>query len=206
MLGSLFGSCYDDDVVFIDEIDSLRIEKTLEFNFDENSGNTISEISTGETFVVEGKSVNRMSGVSGNALFFDGLSNEINGEIASSRLPSQELTISLWASPRNYPVGTAAMLAMTSEGSETGVMLGLNTYGQVVLQYYINGEFQETISSESIPRNEWSHIVASISPGTGRVEIYLNRASIASQDVPSGQISWPSGATPFSIEIGRAHV
>ncbi|MGY5848095.1 GH32 C-terminal domain-containing protein [Salegentibacter sp. HM20] len=199
MLGSLFGSCYDDDVVFIDEIDSLRIEKALEFNFDENSGNTISEISTGETFVVEGKSVNRMSGVSGNALFFDGLSNEINGEIASSRLPSEELTISLWASPRNYPVGTAAMLAMTSEGSETGVMLGLNTYGQVVLQYYINGEFQETISSESIPRNEWSHIVASISPGTGRVEIYLNRASIASQDVPSGQISWPSGATPFSI-------
>jgi beta-fructofuranosidase len=62
LVGSLFGSCHDDDVVFIDEVDSLRIDKVMEFNFNENSGTNISEASSGDTFEVEGKSVNRMSG------------------------------------------------------------------------------------------------------------------------------------------------
>lgn len=199
LVGSLFTSCYDDDVVFIDEIDSLRIDKILKFNFDENSGSTISESLSGDTFEVQGKGVNRMPGVSGNALFFDGLSNEIEGEVSSNRLPGGDITISLWASPRSYPVGTAAMFAMTTQGSETGVMVGLNTYGQVVVQYFINGAFGETISTESIPRNRWSHLIVGISPASQSVDIYLNQQSIASTTVPSGSITWPSGSTPFSI-------
>ncbi|WP_197051685.1 GH32 C-terminal domain-containing protein [Salegentibacter sp. Hel_I_6] len=199
LAGSLFTSCYDDDVVFIDEVDSLSIDKILEFNFDEDSGSTISESSSGNTFEIQGKAVNRMPGVSGNALFFDGLSNEIDGEVSSSVLPGGDVTVSLWASPRSYPVGTAAMLAMTTEGSETGVMVGLNTYGQVVVQYFIDGSFAETISTQSIPRNRWSHIIVGISPASQSIDIYLNEQSIASNTVPSGSITWPSGSTPFSI-------
>ncbi|MGM0932852.1 MAG: GH32 C-terminal domain-containing protein [Bacteroidota bacterium] len=199
LASTLFASCYDDDVVFVDEIDSLRIEKLLEFNFDESSDDSVTETSTGETFPIEGKSVNRMEGISGNALFFDGLSNEINGEIDTNLLPDDEVTISLWASPRSFPVGTAAMLAMTSEGSETGIMVGLNTFGKIVVQYFINGSFEETVSTTSIPRNQWSHIIVGISPATQSVDIYLNNEQITSGSAPSGSLTWPSGSTSFSI-------
>ncbi|MFD2835019.1 GH32 C-terminal domain-containing protein [Gramella sp. AN32] len=199
IVASLFTSCYDDDVVFINETDNLRINKILEFKFDETSGTTTTESETGNSFEIDGKSVSRMGGVSGNAIFFDGLSNEINGEIDTNLLPDGQFTVSLWASPRSYPVGTAAMLAMTSEGSSTGVMIGLNNFGQIVVQYFINGAFAQTVTNEVIPRNQWNHIIVGISPASQSVAIYMNQQQLTTANVPSGSITWPSGSTPFSI-------
>ena len=199
LASSMFASCYDDDVVFIDETDSLQLNQLLEFKFDETSGSATAETSSGDTFEIEGKAVNRMNGVSGKALFFDGLSNEIAGSIDSNLLPDDQLTVSLWASPRSYPVGTAAMLAMTAEGSSTGVMIGLNTYGQIVVQYFINGSFAQTVTTQSIPKNQWNHIIVGISPASQKVDIYMNQQLLTTANLPSGSITWPSGSTPFSI-------
>ncbi|WP_040506631.1 GH32 C-terminal domain-containing protein [Gillisia limnaea] len=199
VVASLFTSCHDDDVVFIDETDNLRINKILEFNFDETTGTTTTESQTESSFEIVGKAVSRMAGVSGNAIFFDGLSNEIDGEVNTNLLPDGEFTVSLWASPRSYPVGTAAMLAMTSEGSSTGVMIGLNKFGQIVVQYFINGSFAQTVTNEVIPRNKWNHIIVGISPASQSVAIYMNRELLTTANIPSGSITWPSGSTPFSI-------
>ena len=196
---SLLTSCYDDDVVFVDETDNLRINKLLEFKFDEASGNTTTESETGNTFEIEGKAVSRMAGVSESAIFFDGLTNEIDGEIETNLLPEDELTISLWASPRSYPVGTAAMLAMTSEGSSTGIMVGLNKFGQIVVQYFIDGSFSQTVTNEIIPRNQWNHILVGISPASQSIAIYMNEELLTTANIPSGSITWPTGSTPISI-------
>ncbi|WP_282017659.1 GH32 C-terminal domain-containing protein [Salegentibacter mishustinae] len=196
---SLLTSCYDDDVVFVNETDNLRINKLFEFKFDETSGNTTEESETGNTFEIQGKAVSRMDGVSESAIFFDGLTNEIDGEIDTNLLPEDEVTISLWASPRSYPVGTAAMLAMTSEGSSTGIMVGLNKFGQIVVQYFIDGSFSQTVTNEIIPRNQWNHILVGISPATQSISIYMDQELLTSANIPSGSITWPSGSTPISI-------
>lgn len=196
---SLLTSCQEDDVSIVDDSDNLRINKILEFKFDETSGNTTTESKTGNIFEINGKKVSRMSGVSGGAIFFDGLSNEIEGEIDSNILPEGEITLSLWASPRSYPVGTAAMFAMTSEGSSTGIMVGLNKFGQIVVQYFIDGSFFQTVTNAIIPKNQWNHILVGISPALRGISIYMNQELLTTATIPSGRLTWPSGSSPITI-------
>lgn len=196
---ALVSACHDDDVKFVNEIDSLPISKTFEFKMDESEGSTTIESVTNSSFEILGKGINRMAGVENNALFFDGISNEVLGSLSSSQLPSKQLVVSLWASPKSYPVGNGAMLALTQQGSSTGVMVGLNKFGQIVVQYFIEGAFAQQITENVLPRNSWSHIMVGINPANQDIKIYLNKTLIKDENIPAGQISWPSGNTPLNL-------
>eukprot|EP01026_Neomeris_dumetosa_P016007 TRINITY_DN160887_c0_g1_i1.p1 TRINITY_DN160887_c0_g1~~TRINITY_DN160887_c0_g1_i1.p1 ORF type:complete len:151 (+),score=12.02 TRINITY_DN160887_c0_g1_i1:311-763(+) len=113
LITGVYLSCHDDDVVFINEGDNLPIRVAFEFKFDESSGTSTSESVTGNTFEIVGKGINRMSGVENNALFFDGLSNEITGNLPTNQLSNEQFVVSLWASPKSYPIGTGSMLALS---------------------------------------------------------------------------------------------
>jgi sucrose-6-phosphate hydrolase SacC (GH32 family) len=195
----LMTSCYDDPVKFVFEGDNLPIAEAFEFKFDESSGTTTTESFTGQSYEILGRGINRMTGASERALFFDGLSNEIPGSVATNLLPSDQFVASLWVSPKSYPVGTAGMIALTSEGSSTGVMIGINQFGQVVVQYFIDGAFAQEVSNESVPRDSWNHLVVGLNPADQDVKIYLNKNLISDGNVPSGDISWPDNNTPLSI-------
>jgi sucrose-6-phosphate hydrolase SacC (GH32 family) len=192
-------SCAKDDVKISRPSDEPPVSLKLQFSFDEISGNTTSESVTELVYDIEGYGVNRMDGVSGNALFFDGLSNEISGFVSSSLLDNQEVVISMWLSPRAYPIGTGSMIALTQQGSSTGLMVGLNKFGKVIINYFIDGALYEQTSDEIIPRNEWSHLVIGISPINKTISVYLNQELIETGNVTSGSISWPGGNTPISI-------
>lgn len=192
-------SCNDDDVRFITQNDSLGITEAFEFKFDETSGSVTSETFTGASFDIVGNGINRMEGVASNALFFDGLSNEIDGTLPTNLLPNERFVVSLWASPKSYPIGTGSMLALTSQGSSTGIMIGLNEFGQIVVQYFINGAFAQQVTNESLERDKWNHIVVGLNPASQSIVIYVNQQLIRSANVPSGAISFPVSSTPFSI-------
>jgi sucrose-6-phosphate hydrolase SacC (GH32 family) len=175
------------------------LREIFEFKFSETSGTVTSETFTGNDFNVMGSAVNRMGGVQGNGLFFDGLSNEVKGTLPTSQMPNMNFVVSLWTSPKAYPIGKAAMLALTSINSNTGVMVGLNKYGQIVVQYYINGAFSEQITTESLKRDQWNHVVVGLTSEKKYVIIYLNGVALKTANVPSGSISWPTTNTPVSI-------
>ncbi len=192
-------SCKEDNVVFITQNDNLGINEAFEFKFDEVTGNTTKESLTNSNYNISGKGINRMDGVDSKALFFDGLSNEIEGTLPTNLLPNERFVISLWAAPRTYPLGTSSMIALTQQNSSTGVMVGVNNLGQLVVQYFINGAFAQQVSSLPLTRNEWSHIVVGLNPADQNVVVYLNKNLIINQNTTSGSISWPTNSTAFSI-------
>lgn len=172
-------SCSDDDgplppVVTPEE----TIEEVVTFKFNETSGNTTVESNTNNNYEILGNGINRMPGVLGNGLFFDGLSSQITGTLSSSILPKSQFSLSLWVSPKSYPISTSAMLALTSEGTNTGVMVGINKFGQIVVNYFINGVSYEHVTAESLPKNVWSSVMVSISPKNGLLKIFLDKTII----------------------------
>ncbi|MGD9931569.1 MAG: GH32 C-terminal domain-containing protein [Mangrovibacterium sp.] len=176
-----------------------NINEVVAFNFSETTGATTLESNTNTSYEILGNSVNRMPGVKSNALFFDGLSNQVAGTLPSNILSGSQFCLSLWASPKSYPVGTAAMLALTSEGFNTGVMVGINKFGQIVVQYFLGGTFYEQVTSQSLPRDTWSFIMVGISPKSRLIKIFLNSEVITNTTIPNSNISWPATNTPFSI-------
>lgn len=201
LLYVLFISCSKNDINDPDPIPNPvnELREVFEFKFNETTGTITSETSTGNPLNIMGTAVNRMNGVQGNALFFDGLSNVVKGVLPSNLIPNANLTVSLWASPKAYPIGNAAMLALTSQGSNTGFMVGLNKYGQIVVQYYISGTFYEQVTTESIVRNTWNHVVVGLTPQKKYMIVYLNGVALKTTSVVSGTISWPSTNTAVSI-------
>lgn len=175
------------------------ISEVVAFRFNETTGNNVLESNTNKNYEITGNSVNRMSGVKSNALFFDGLSNRITGTLPSNILPGTQFCLSVWASPKSYPIGTAAILALTSEGSNTGIMVGINKFGQIVVQYFLNGTSYEQVTAQSLPRDTWSFIMVGISPKNRLIKIFLNGLILINTTIPTGNISWSTSETPLSI-------
>ena len=199
----LIAGCKSDDGTTVPPDDDgggvLPITELFEFQFNESTGTTTSESNTGNSFPIMGRGINRMPGVTGNALFFDGLSNEISGSLTTSDLPTDRIIVSLWVSPKSYPIGTASMLALTQEGSSTGMMIGINKSGRMVVQYFINGGFFQQVTNEVIPRDQWNHIVVGLNTTDRNISIYLNNSPVRNSNISAGSISWPAGNTPISI-------
>ena len=195
--------CSNDDLeVPRDTLNEGGFETLYSFGFNEESGLSTSEGETGTEFTISatGNEVNRMQGVDGNALFFDGLSTTVSGELPTMELPQGLLTISLWTAVKSYPIGTAGMVTLMSQGGNTGAVVGLNKFGRVVVQLYVNGALQTTVAStKSIPRHQWSHITVSIDTKRGVVTTYLNKERIAENNTATGLITWPEGNTQVFI-------
>ena len=192
-------SCKEDDVMIVTESDFLRLKEIVSFKFNEQTGAITTEDFTQRNFDIQGRAVNRITGVSDKGLLFDGLSNEVAGVIPANALRKDEIIISMWLAPKTYPVGTAAMLALTEKGSNTGVMVGIDELGKVVAQVYINGQFIEVKTEQSIPRSKWSHLAVGFSAVGGSITFFLDNKELKSTDVASGTISLPSGDIPVSI-------
>lgn len=175
------------------------LDEVVAFKFNETTGTTTMESQSKNNYEIKGNGINRMPGVTGNALFFDGLSNQVAGTLPSNLLSSSQFGLSMWVSPKSYPVGTAAMMALTSDGSDTGIMVGINRFGQIVVKYFLGGTKHERVTTQSLPRNTWSFIMVGISPKNSLIKIFLNSQIIVNAPIPSGNISWPSSNTPFSI-------
>lgn len=182
-----------------DPIPTNDLKGVFEFKFNESTSSFTTETSTGNSFDILGSGINRMTGVQGNALFFDGLSNNVKGTLPSNLVPNSNLTVSLWASPKAYPIGNGAMLALTTQSSNTGFMVGINKFGQIVVQYFVNNTFYEQVTTESVDRDKWNHIVVGLTPQKKYIIIYLNGTAIKTSNVVSGTISWPTTNTAVSI-------
>lgn len=191
--------CSNDDLdIQRNTLNEGDFETIYTFSFDEEEGLITSEGVTGTEFQISsnGDEVNRMEGVEGKALFFNGLSTSVNGELPTMELPQGLLTISLWTAVKSYPIGTAGMVTLMDQGGNTGAVVGLNKFGRVVVQLYVNGSLQTSVASTtSIPRHQWSHLTVSIDTKRGVITTYLNKERIAENTTAKGLITWPESTT-----------
>lgn len=183
-------------------LDESGFDVLYSFGFDQENGLSTTEGVTGTEFsiIANGDEANRMQGVQEKALFFDGLSTFVKGEIPTPDLPRGLLTISLWTAVKSYPIGTAGIVTLMSPGGNSGVVVGINKFGNVVVQLYVNGALQTTVASEeAIPRHQWSHVTVSIDTKRGQVTTYLDKERIAQKTTATGLITWPEETTELFI-------
>lgn len=177
-----------------------NISEVFQFNFNALvEGDKILETKTNSSFEVLGKTVNTMDGVLGNALFFDGLTNQVSGKLSSDLAPKKDMIISTWVSPKTFPVGTAAILALTGEAQNSGVILGINKFGQISLKYTINNEVSHFVTEEGLTKNQWNHVAIGLSTTKKYGIVYLNGNPLLTVPVTSGSITWPSSTLDVSI-------
>ncbi len=195
-------SCREDLVKIVNLDETLPITARLELKTDESSGNLTTETITKTNLNIYGNHINRMNGVSGSALFFDGLSNYYKGTVNTNVLPAAKIVVSLWAAPRSYPLGFAAMFSTCQMNSSTGFSVGINSSGNVVIQQFINGAFAEEVAeSTTLPKFKWSNVIVGLNPQDGNYSVYLDNVLIKSGDLAKGAIAYPSGNT--DVTVGR---
>ena len=125
------------------------------------------------------------TGVKGNCLYMDGVSNYIE-DADFKNISTDELTVSAWVAPRVFennfkPEGLTCIVGKGDVGLQEGWLLGygyLGTWGlKVALENNETGEIFTAAFYDPVnylPLYEWSHVAASYNAKTGRVCLYLN--------------------------------
>lgn len=141
----------------------------------------------------------RIGGVSGKSLRFNGYATWIEGNLATA-LPDHQITISAWVAPEVVPFSPAAFF--TNVSGSTGAFLGMDNFGRLQIGATVNGVFYQKISSEKIPVYQWSQVALTVDPATGKMRGYLNGSLVAEQTIPNGSLNWLANAP---VKIGQHH-
>ncbi|MGQ9801867.1 MAG: LamG domain-containing protein [Candidatus Saccharicenans sp.] len=113
-----------------------------------------------------------VSGVSGQAIRFDGFTTQITKRSQDFPVLDQDFSLEAWVAPAAYPWNWCPVVAQ-HRGQEAGFYFGLGPRGEVGLGLALDGRWQMIISEEKIPLRKWSQIAASFDHEQG-VKIYIN--------------------------------
>ena len=189
-----FIQCKKDDLddFPIDPGGSGEWEKIYEFEFNEQSGMQTHERETGAALQIKTRNdeVNRMEGVQGKALFFDGLSMNVEGELYGMEI-NGNLSISLWAAIKSYPLERTGILAMKSENSDTGFSLTIDKFGKLTFRYFANGiQRSRAVSTEKLSRHQWEHIFIQLNTKNGEIDVSIDNKVVAQTTAGPSLTPW----------------
>ncbi|WP_419872623.1 GH32 C-terminal domain-containing protein [Candidatus Pristimantibacillus sp. PTI5] len=129
----------------------------------------------------------RSDGISGKTLLFDGYSNWITHSAIST--PANAMTVEAWVAPRAYEWGDGGILSAVvdqqNKSANQGFILGVFRHGTWSFQFGSGGAWHEVWSYEALPKNEWSHIAATVDGTAGTMKLYLNGKQVASSAIPA---------------------
>mgnify|MGYP002631059499 CR=1 FL=1 len=184
----------------------------LSFNFNESSGQTLSETKTNSSFSINGPSgsAERIGGVEGNALRVNGFYGWATGN-ASATYPTSKVCVSGWIAPSAFPVQrkdldpitentNAAIFSNVNTSTSAGIALGINHHGRVIGQFKVGTNVIQILSDQEIVLKKWSFIALNINASSGTASLYLNGVQIKSTTYDVGTLLWDNNAT---IYIGK---
>jgi beta-fructofuranosidase len=182
------------------------------FNFNETSGQTLSESKTNASFNINGPtgSAERISGVEGNALRVNGFYGWATGN-ANATYPTSKVCVSGWIAPSAFPVQrkdadpitentNAAIFSNVNTSTSAGIALGINHHGRVIGQFKVGTNVIQILSDQEVALKKWSHIALNINASNGSASLYLNGVQIKSTTFDAGTLLWDNNAT---IYIGK---
>ncbi|HQK41081.1 MAG TPA: LamG domain-containing protein, partial [Flavobacterium alvei] len=184
----------------------------LSFNFNETSGQSLSETKTNASFTINGPSgsAERIGGVESNALRVNGFYGWATGN-ASATYPTSKVCVSGWIAPSAFPVQrkdldpitentNAAIFSNVNTSTSAGVALGINHHGRVIGQFKVGTNVIQILSDQEVALKKWSHIALNINASSGTASLYLNGVQIKSTTFDIGTLLWDNNAT---IYIGK---
>ena len=154
------------------------------WRFDEGSGtNVVDSSGNANTGVLEGKPPGEplptwTSGLSSNALQFDGVQNDVRVADAVILTPINALTLVAWVRAASNVTGVV-ISKWTTNQSAGSYRLSL-TNGQVMLELKLSGTYTALVGhTSSLSDTNWHHIAGAYD-GTN-MQVYLDGASVGSQ-------------------------
>jgi beta-fructofuranosidase len=175
----------------------------------EVNGNTIAEVKTGNTFVVQNNfnHPESIAGAEGNALRLDGYSTFCNAQINAAALSQSALTVSLWCAletnpmmdPNNNVTTETYIAGNMDDNLKTGFAFTLNAAEAYAFEVYIDG-IKVTCSdfNQTLPIYEWERLSATVNSTTKEVNLYKN-GELISTSYFFGQGKINTGSNDFII-------
>lgn len=167
-------SGYDDRVVLGGPVRNGRTtDLFFHMPFNEGRGQDTREVISDAKCPVEGVNAYWKEGVSGTCLSFDSYSNAIILPASMYGAGKENITVSAWIAPREYPFNLAAIVDHRKDND--GYLLGMDAKGRIVFKVG-SGVSVHEITSCAIPLYEWTHVVGVIR--NNDVSVYINGEQI----------------------------
>jgi len=129
-------------------------------------------------------------GVTGGALAFDGYTTWLRDD-ASGLALGPAFSLEAWIAPRALEHGHGGKLTAIVEqydaAARRGFQFGLGRHGHWGLRIGDGGQVVELLDGDApVPRNAWSHVVASVDGAAGEARLHLDGR-------PAGVLALPAG-------------
>ncbi len=154
---------------------NLNGQRIAQFCFDEQSGvNTTIDSVSQVVFNINNQfsRPERITGIFGNALRLDGYSTWASNETYQLNGIVNQMTISTWYSTEAFNYGNPAIISQIN--SNKGFSLDVGPYGNVILEFYVNGDYYFVETEKVIPKYVWNYIVATIDLPNNQASIWVN--------------------------------
>lgn len=140
------------------------IEPSVHYTMEDTVGDTLIDV-TGKTNGDIKDGVSTSSGISGDALSFDGSSNSKVVVKDTSELDVKEMSISMWIKPDTLS-GTQTILSRP--GAYSLRIDGGN------LKFSTSSASDNSVSTTTLEKDKWNHIALGTDPYNNEYEIYIN--------------------------------
>ena len=140
-----------------------------------------------------------VTGVSGQALQFDGQTTVVSRPAAEAPRLHGAFTVEAWVAIQSYPWTWCAIVDQERE-MKSGYLLGIDANGHFGLNLSVGGKWMESHSDDRLPLYKWNHLVGVYDPHRG-VALYRN-GKPAGTFPAAGPPDW---AATQDIWIGRNH-
>ena len=155
------------------------------WKFDEGSGDSTQEAVAQTSCGIGGDKSVWKAGVSGTSLQFDGYNSVVTALRGQAPSLSGGLTLEAWVALGARPWNWAPIVHQ-SDWESRGYYLGLDAYGHLGFMVSAGG-WRRVISSGSLPRYKWAHVVGTYDGSSGRMRLYMDGSEVGSGSA-SGEI------------------
>ena len=141
------------------------------WNFDEVGGSVTHDSQGKIDDHIEGF-WDRVPGVTGNALEFDGYTTSIVRAAKDVPDMGNAFTVSAWVALDDYPWNWVPIVDQELD-QQVGFFFGIDAFGHVGFNLDVNGVWQQLTSTQQLPLKKWSKVTATFDGNSG-LAIYIN--------------------------------
>jgi len=140
-----------------------------------------------------------VSGVTGQALKFDGFTTVIRRKAELAPPLTGDFSLQAWVALAEYPWNWCPIIAQEKEGKE-GYYLAIGPRGEVGLKMAVNDQWVECVTEAKIPLRTWQLLTAVFEEKTG-IKVFIG-GSLAGELKISGQLK-PASDVDLIIGMNR---
>ncbi len=158
-------------ILMISGLQAQNQNHGISWNFDEAAGPIVHDSRGAMDDRVEGF-WDRVPGVEGTALQFDGYTTQIVRPAKDAPDLGNSFTVSAWVAIDDYPWNWVP-IADQELDEQVGFFFGIDAFGHVGFDLDVNGVWQQLTSTMRLPLKKWCRVTATFDGNSG-LEIYIN--------------------------------